>query len=155
MVPNNSAACLLIFKIFSLPTWLIWTFTVIKFQIMCLPTCLLSTTYFTFTSYFHAFQLVFITVTSKWHQFYISLFIISVQFEKIDKELQKNAYMLITFLQISYLHGYQIPKKFPANTRDVTTGATGATEVAPKFSDTLTLSQPREADSAHHCRGRS
>ena len=35
------------------------------------------------------------------------------------------------------------------------TGATGATEVAPKFSDTLTLSQPRGADSAHHCRGRS
>ena len=27
--------------------------------------------------------------------------------------------------------------------RDVTTGATSATEVAPKFSDTLTLSQPR------------
>ena len=38
--------------------------------------------------------------------------------------------------------------------RDVTTGATGATEVAPKFSGTLTLSQPRGADSAHHCRGR-
>ena len=28
-------------------------------------------------------------------------------------------------------------------TRDVTTGATGATQVAPKFSDTLTLSQSR------------
>ena len=27
-----------------------------------------------------------------------------------------------------------------ASSRDVTTGATGATEVAPKFSDTLTLS---------------
>ena len=27
--------------------------------------------------------------------------------------------------------------------RDVTTGATGATEVGSKFSDTLTLSQPR------------
>ena len=39
--------------------------------------------------------------------------------------------------------------------RDVTTGATGATEVAPKFSDTLTLSLPRGADSAHHHRGRS
>ena len=39
--------------------------------------------------------------------------------------------------------------------RDVTTGATGATEVAPKFSDTLILSQPRGADSAHHRRGRS
>ena len=39
--------------------------------------------------------------------------------------------------------------------RDVTTGATGATSVAPKFSDTLALSQPRGADSAHHCRGRS
>ena len=35
-------------------------------------------------------------------------------------------------------------------TRDVTTGATGATAVAPKFSDNLTLSQPRGADSAHH-----
>ena len=39
--------------------------------------------------------------------------------------------------------------------RDVTTGATGATEVAPKFSDAITLSQPRGADSAHHYRGRS
>ena len=36
--------------------------------------------------------------------------------------------------------------------RDVTTGATGATAIAPKFSDTLTLSQPRGADSAHHPR---
>ena len=39
--------------------------------------------------------------------------------------------------------------------RDVSTGATGATAVAPKFSDALTLSQPRGADSAHHRRGRS
>ena len=33
-------------------------------------------------------------------------------------------------------------------TRDVSTGATGATEVAPKFSDTLTLSPPWGADFA-------
>ena len=39
--------------------------------------------------------------------------------------------------------------------RDVTIGATGATAVAPKFSDNLTLSQPRGADYAHHRRGRS
>ena len=39
--------------------------------------------------------------------------------------------------------------------RDVTTGSTGATAVAPKFLDTLTLSQPRGADSAHHYRGHS
>ena len=39
--------------------------------------------------------------------------------------------------------------------RDVTTGATGATAVAPKFSGYLTLSQPRGADSAHHYRGSS
>ena len=32
--------------------------------------------------------------------------------------------------------------------RDVFTGATGATAVAPKFSDTLTLFQPGGADSA-------
>ena len=39
--------------------------------------------------------------------------------------------------------------------RDVSAGATGATTVAPKFSDTLTLSQPGGADSAHHRRGRN
>ena len=40
--------------------------------------------------------------------------------------------------------------------RDVSAGATGATAVAPKFSDTLTLSQPGGgADSTHHCRGRT
>jgi hypothetical protein len=38
--------------------------------------------------------------------------------------------------------------------RDVSTGATGATTVAPKFSDTLTLFQPGGADSAHRWRGR-
>ena len=37
--------------------------------------------------------------------------------------------------------------------RDVSTGATGATAVAPKFLDTLTLSPPGGADSAHHHRG--
>jgi hypothetical protein len=39
--------------------------------------------------------------------------------------------------------------------RDVSTGATGATTVAPKFSVTLTLFKPGGADSAHHCRGRT
>ena len=41
--------------------------------------------------------------------------------------------------------------------RDVFAGATGVTVVAPKFSDTLTLSQPGEggADSAHHRRVRT
>ena len=45
--------------------------------------------------------------------------------------------------------------KVTVHNRDVTTEATGATEVAPKFSDALTLSRPRGADSAHHRRGRS
>ena len=39
--------------------------------------------------------------------------------------------------------------------RDVTTGATGATVVAPKSLDNLTLSQPRGAYSAHYCGGHS
>ena len=39
--------------------------------------------------------------------------------------------------------------------RDVSAGATGATAVAPKFSDALTLSPPGGADSAHHRRGRN
>ena len=47
------------------------------------------------------------------------------------------------------------PKTYVVPHRDVTTGATGATKVASKFSDTLTLSYPMGADSAHHHRGRS
>ena len=39
--------------------------------------------------------------------------------------------------------------------RDVTTGVTGATAVTQKFSDALTLFQPRGADSAQHGRGRT
>ena len=37
--------------------------------------------------------------------------------------------------------------------RDVSTGATGATAVALKFSDTLTLFPPGGADFAHHHKG--
>ena len=51
MVPNNSAARLLIFKIFFLPTRLIWTYTLIKIQIIFLPTRLLSTIFY-FLIYF-------------------------------------------------------------------------------------------------------
>ena len=40
-------------------------------------------------------------------------------------------------------------------TRDVSTGATAATGVTPKFSYTLTLFQPGGADSAHHWRCRT
>ena len=57
---------------------------------------------------------------------------------------------------IGYIYSQKCKKNAKLNwVRDVTTGATGATKVAPKFSDTLTLFQPRGADSAHHCRGRS
>ena len=41
----------------------------------------------------------------------------------------------------------------PKSYRDVTAGATGATSVAPKFSDALTLFQPEGTDSAQHQRG--
>ena len=42
IVPNNSVAPLIIFENFSLPTRLIWSYTLIKVQIIILPTCLLS-----------------------------------------------------------------------------------------------------------------
>ena len=65
MVPNNSAARLLIFKIFALPTRLIWTYTLIKIQIIFLPTRLLSTILFFFI-YFQCFlQPFFVTIASK------------------------------------------------------------------------------------------
>ena len=47
------------------------------------------------------------------------------------------------------------PKKLICTSRDVSKGATGATRVAPKFSDTLNLFQPEGADYAHHWRGRT
>ena len=53
----------------------------------------------------------------------------------------------VALFQIQFL-----TRKSNSKCRDVTTGATA---VAPKFSDTLILSQPRGADSAHHRRGRS
>ena len=42
-----------------------------------------------------------------------------------------------------------------SDSRDETTGATGTTEVAPKFSDTFTLFQPDDVDSAQHRRSRT
>ena len=53
-VPNNSAARLLIFMKFSLPTCLIWTYTLIKIQTIFLPTRLLSTKFYFFV-YFQCF----------------------------------------------------------------------------------------------------
>ena len=63
-----------------------------------------------------------------------------------------NNLQLTTFAILSTLIVVIFAKA--ANNRDVSTGATGATRVAPKFSDTLTLFQPWGADSAHHRIGR-
>ena len=55
-VLNNSAARLLIFKIFSYQPDLIWTYTLIKIQTIFLNlTCLLSTIFYPFLSIFNAF----------------------------------------------------------------------------------------------------
>ena len=54
-VPNNRAARLLIFPNFSLPTRLIWTYTLIKFQEKILPTRLLCT--YTVIDFSFSFQL--------------------------------------------------------------------------------------------------
>ena len=52
---------------------------------------------------------------------------------------------------MTYLDMFE--NRIKSHHRDVSAGATGATGVAPKFSDTLTLFQPGGADSAHHWRG--
>ena len=70
-VPNNSAARLLIFSDFSLPTRLIWTYTLIKIQKIFLPTRLLSTIFYFFI-YFQCFlQPFFITIASIMHYFHV------------------------------------------------------------------------------------
>ena len=57
-VPNNSAARLLILKIFSYQHSLIWTYTLIKIQIIFLLTRLLSAIFY-FLSSFNAFYSLF------------------------------------------------------------------------------------------------
>ena len=72
------------------------------------------------------------------------------------KNKPKNTKMLKYLYLLIFLNTLEKYIWIIMNTnRDVTTGATGATVVAPKFSDTLTLSQPRWAYSAYHRRGRS
>ena len=62
-VPNNSTARLLIFKIFSYQHGLIWTYMIIKIQIVFLPTRLLSTI-LNFFSIFKAFWSLFFCYNS-------------------------------------------------------------------------------------------
>ena len=57
-------------------------------------------------------------------------------------------------VQTLFCHNSKREREIETQGRDVLTGATGATAVAPKFSDTLALSKPRGAESAHHRRGR-
>ena len=58
-VPNNSAARLIIFEIFSYQHGLFWTYTLIKIQIIFLPTRLLSTILYFILSNFNAFDQFF------------------------------------------------------------------------------------------------
>ena len=88
------------------------------------------------------------------------------EFKTINPMGQVPAFILndVTITQVLSMSFYpdfiQILSRFypdfseaQINSRDVTTGATSATAVAPKVPDTLTLLQPRGADSAHHRRG--
>ena len=124
MVPNNSAARLFIFKVFSLPTRLIWTYTVINFSIIFLPTCLLSTIFY----YFFLFSILFIIIFH-YNWFYKALFycifiILLLSILKRSKFHIKSEYTyvkvlrkflptrllgptrLLNFRLFSHLHGY-------------------------------------------------
>jgi hypothetical protein len=63
--------------------------------------------------------------------------------------------MMLKKIHLKILSNISKLRDLLKQSRDVTTGATGAPAGAPKCSDTLTLSQPRGADSAHQPRGRS
>ena len=67
-------------------------------------------------------------------------------------QFSKNLKLLLACISILFKHSAQVYIVY----RDVSTGSTGATRVAPKFSDTLTLFQPGGgADSTHHWHGRT
>ena len=78
------------------------------------------------------------------------IFCFKYKLKKIRVYRLWKIYINISLLQ-TILYKWSLKIQF----RDVSAGATGATAVAPKFSDTLTLSQPGGEDSAHHRRGRS
>ena len=110
MVPNNSAARLLIFKIFSPPTRLIWTYTLIKIQIIFLPTRLLSTIFYFFI-YFQCFlQPFFVTNASIMHFFIDFPPFICFQVEKSLKLLLKRPTHLSHFEKF-------LPKRLLGTTR--------------------------------------
>ena len=123
-MPNNSAARLFIFKVFSLPTRLIWTYTVINFSIIFLPTCLLSTiSYYSFI-----FSILFIAIFCyNWFNkalFYCIFIILLLSILKRSKFHIKSEYTyvkvlrkflptrllgptrLLNFRFFSHLHGY-------------------------------------------------
>ena len=92
------------------------------------------------------------------------------EFRHLITQNSGSKYLTVLDRNLAFVVTFHIEKQFPKNcsgilyarmcthgqlVRDVSTGATDATAVAPKFSDTLTLFQPGGADSAHHCRGRS
>ena len=100
-VPNNSAARLLIFLNFSLPTRLIWTYTLIKFHEKILPTRLLCTTFYFFYLVFMLFTVFFHCNCSNNATFMCFHPYISVKgWKKCVKLHLKNAYTFITYWDI-------------------------------------------------------
>ena len=75
-VPSNSAARLLIFKLFSYQHGLIWTYTLIKIQIIFLPTRLLSTIFYSFFIYFQCFLQPFFCYNCFNNAFFSCIFIL-------------------------------------------------------------------------------
>ena len=73
--------------------------------------------------------------------------------EKLQEEHSKRVLFANPNLTSTLINQREENLKQQRHHRDVTTGATSMTEVASKFSDTLTLTQLEGADSAHHRRG--
>ena len=101
-VPNNSAARLLIFLNFSLPTRLIWTYTLIKFQEKILPTRLLCTyTVIDFSLFLADSKYLLLT-----YQYLLTLlesYIVFLTFLLNPcKKLSKLTEKLVTFFQLKY-----------------------------------------------------
>ena len=96
---NNSAARLFIFKLFSLPTRLIWTYTVINISIIFLPTCLLSTLFY----HSFSFSILFIAIFCyNWFNkalFYCIFIILLLSILKRSKFHIKSEYTYVKVLR--------------------------------------------------------
>ena len=103
----------IIFSVFFSKHGLIWTYTLIKFQTICLPTHLLSTTYFAFSLYFHVFLAIFHYNYFNVALFFIYLLLLVYSLKKLINLFKKLPTRFLDFCKIPTYKVIRFQNFFP------------------------------------------